>query len=64
MSPFHAPVAGFADSIFDPSYGTKVDKTDDRSVELKYEDENITHLLLNGVWVLDTKGVRQLVFTP
>ena len=29
------------------------------------EDENITHLRLGDLtWVADTKGVRQLVFTP
>ena len=58
-------VSGFPDAIFDPSYGTRVDKADARPVELKYEDENITHLRLGDLtWVADTKGVRQLVFTP
>lgn len=56
-------VSGFPDVIFDPSYGTRVEKSDARSVELRYEDENITHLF-DGTWVADTKGVRQLVFTP
>lgn len=58
-------VSGFLDVIFDPSYGTRVEKSDARSVELKYEDENITHLeRRDGTWVADTKGVRELVFTP
>lgn len=64
-------VEGFSDSIFDPSYGTRVDKTDARSVELKYEDENVTHLEAenpspppNYVWVADPKGVANLTFTP
>ena len=58
-------VSGFPDTIFDPSYGTMVEKTDARSVELKYEDEVVTHFQLpNLTWVADTKGVQQLVFTP
>jgi len=57
-------VDGFADTIFDPSYGTRTDKTDARSVELKYEDENITHLMIGGTWIPDTKGIAELVFTP
>jgi hypothetical protein len=57
-------VDGFADTIFDPSYGTRTDKTDARSVELKYEDDNITYLLVAGQWILDTKGLAELVFTP
>jgi len=57
-------VDGFADTIFDPSYGTRTDKTDARSVELKYEDENITHLMIGATWIPDTKGIAELVFTP
>ena len=64
-------VNGFADTIFDPSYGTHTEKTDDRSVELKYEDEIITQLGYPPdplypyilIWVLDPKGVSNVTFT-
>jgi len=62
-------VDGFSDSIFDPSYGTWVTKTDTRSVEEKYEDENVTMVVLPGVpypvLVPDPPGPAYLLaFTP
>lgn len=50
----------------DPSYGTRVDKSDSRSVEQKYEDVNVTHVRLPPTtWVADTIGSPYwLVFTP
>ncbi len=58
-------VSGFTDTIFDPSYGTRTDKSDTRSVELKYEDENITRLWTDATtWIPDTKGLVELTFTP
>ena len=64
-------VNGFADTIFDPSYGTRVDKSDERSVELKYEDEVVTHLAQPNpnppydiLWILDPKGILNLDYDP
>jgi hypothetical protein len=62
---------GFADTIFDPSYGTRVDKAslDTRTVEQKYEDEDVTMVVLSGVpdplLVPDLSGAPYfLTFTP
>ncbi len=58
-------ITAYPDRIYDPSYGTLTEKTDARAVELKYEDGVITDFLTGtGIWVPDTKGVAQLVFTP
>ena len=58
-------LAAFPDRIYDPSYGSMTEKTDARSVELKYEDENITDVLIGGTWVADITGdPLQLVFPP
>jgi hypothetical protein len=52
----------FPEVIFDPSYGTRTEKTDSRTVGLKYEDENITHLRGEDTWIADPKGTQQLLF--
>jgi len=56
----------FADRIYDPSFGGRTTKTDARSVELKYEDENISDFRFGpGNWVANVLGdPLQLVFTP
>lgn len=59
-------VALFPDRIYDPSYGGLTTKSDARSVELKYEDENITHFRFGAsTWVANVLGdALQLEFTP
>jgi len=66
---FHRVVAVdvFPDTIFDPSYGTRTERTDNRSVELIYEDENVTHFGIDvdsdgyiDSWLEDQKGVQEL----
>jgi hypothetical protein len=62
-------VDGFANSIFDPSYGTRVDRgTDTRTVEQIYEDLNVTAVFnsLLGTWQPDvpSDGIYWLFFTP
>ena len=51
--------------IYDPSYGSLTVKTDARSVELKYEDENITHFWNGTSWVANIMDdPLQLIFVP
>ena len=59
-------IDGLDDTIFDPSYGTLVEKTDGRSVEQKYEDLNIVQVLLDpNNWIDDPSGLPYWVsFTP
>ena len=56
-------VGVYEDRIYDPSYGGLTIKTDWRSVELKWEDENVVSLFRNDTTVADPKGVADLTFT-
>jgi len=60
----------FPETIFDPSYGTRTDRSDERPVELKYEDENVTHFGLDensdgyiDSWIVDQEGLQELSWT-
>lgn len=63
-------VGVYPDHIYDPSYGGLAKKTDARSVELKYEDENITDFGSFGpggtvTWIANVLGdAPQLHFMP
>jgi hypothetical protein len=56
----------YPDRIYDPSYGGLSSKSDARSVELKYEDENVTDFRFGvGIWEENDSGdPLQLEFSP
>ncbi len=56
----------YANRIYDPSYGVLTIKSDGRSVELKYEDDNVTHFRDGpSNWMANVLGdALQLIFTP
>lgn len=56
-------VDGIADTIFDPSYGSKTVKIDARSVELLWEDLYLdSYRDPSGLWIGDPKGTKELDF--
>ena len=63
---FHQVVRidAYPDSIYDPSYGGLTIKTDNRSVELMWEDDNVVGFLSGQNLIPDRKGVVELIFTP
>ena len=54
----------YEDRIYDPSYGGLTIKTDNRSVQIKWEDSNVVGFLSGPDLIPDRKGVAELIFTP